>query len=707
MHIPINTKFDIKDSPIPDKLLDVYFLLSHWLNIRSIMPLPSTFSLFGLLMILMSAPDKGYSKCGERVVTRNGTSNRIVLLFPLTISKENQSYNMPMILKDIAYTQKYLGTGIYDGIVTYDFCNDLSVLIEILFKLCLDAKVTFWDLHVTIHGSMEQIAITDLILAYFDILSDLFINDYKRGDSYNGYAYYEIDSGFINAQLLEYVDGFLDIPGIYRISINLCYFKNHHCLCLPFRYEESSSKVLGNYYLSEYSDIHRILNLVLLQVADNKKSILRVSLTTMTQADIKHISSIIKKEYSPFFQQIDFIFYKGGTGQYFTHNINCSTSPFIKALEKEKLCQHTFKVKTIKKYGDPDDSYSPIGSLNDYKCKPRCPAGKSILFNEKKYIWQCQHCSNNSVKLNIGNGICNPCSPGWLANINKTQCYDTYKNLALLFTDDSATLILSLSAILVVSISFTFFLYLKYRSTPVVKSSNLLLSVVQLVSQFVLAVIMPFIFIGTPNVSSCTLRPLLVGLLLTISASVTNSKTRTLLRIFDSDIKLTKREMKKTRATEIFVLVVFLLIDSAILFISFKFKAPKELLFASETEKYREKHCNTDDHLIFQLVWIFVMLFTNSVMAFRARHLPESFKETRIIILSSILSCVIVGNVTWLSFLQEKYYWKTIFIFYSIYILNATNFLILYGYKVYILLFVPRKNTSTYFNLRIRQKIMG
>ena len=92
-------------------------------------------------------------------------------------------------------------------------------------------------------------------------------------------------------------------------------------------------------------------------------------------------------------------------------------------------------------------------------------------------------------------------------------------------------------------------------------------------------------------------------------------------------------------------------------------------------------------------------------MAIRARHLPESFKETRVIIFSCVSSCVVVGNVIWLSFLQKNHYWKQIFIFYSIYFLNGINFLTLYGYKMYILLFEPEKNTKKYFNLCIQKKV--
>ena len=103
--------------------------------------------------------------------------------------------------------------------------------------------------------------------------------------------------------------------------------------------------------------------------------------------------------------------------------------------------------------------------------------------------------------------------------------------------------------------------------------------------------------------------------------------------------------------------------------------------------------------------WVFLLTIGNSVQAIRSRHLPECFKETRVMMLSNILSCIISGNTVWLAFFQKRKTDQSIFLFYAILLLNGINFYTLYGYKLFILLFAPEKNTKQHFNLVVRKKV--
>ena len=154
-----------------------------------------------------------------------------------------------------------------------------------------------------------------------------------------------------------------------------------------------------------------------------------------------------------------------------------------------------------------------------------------------------------------------------------------------------------------------------------------------------------------------------------------------------------------------FIPLLLFITDAFILLASFQYQAPNDEFFVSDKEKYREMYCNTDDHIVLQFCFILVILLINTVLAVKARHLPANFKETRVIILANILSVVIAGNILWLSYYEKSYYWKSIFMFYAVYLLTSINFVILYIYKVYIILFLPEKNTKKYFSSCIRKKI--
>ena len=95
--------------------------------------------------VIMLFAQKVVSKCGDKWLIEphsNPTSN-VFLLYPLSVSKDNQAYNMPMILKEIAYRIKITELqeikNHSENFITYEFCNDLPTFVDILFTV-----VTQW-----------------------------------------------------------------------------------------------------------------------------------------------------------------------------------------------------------------------------------------------------------------------------------------------------------------------------------------------------------------------------------------------------------------------------------------------------------------------------------------------------------------------------------------------------------------------------------
>ena len=264
---------------------------------------------------------------------------------------------------------------------------------------------------------------------------------------------------------------------------------------------------------------------------------------------------------------------------------------------------------------------------------------------------------------------------------------------------------LAVSGAMFSGISATVFLFIKSHNTPVVNSSNKILTAIQLSSQFLLVIILPFIYIGIPNVGICFIRLVVIGVLLTISSAVSFCKINTLLHIFNSHMTHSKKKRLKTKANEIFAIALLVLVSISISVVCFQNSFASVIYIVSDKEKYRDTSCNRDNHVLFQLAWIFLLTVVNSMQAVRSRHLPECFKETRILMLANILSSVICGNAIWLSFFQGRKVDQLIFLFYGILSLNSINFCILYVYKVIILLLAPEKNTKHYFNLVIRKKV--
>ena len=145
-----------------------------------------------ITFILLSFPFSVASKCGEVIVTQNRSDDiyeifkeKRYYLYPLMFSQKNQSYNMPMILKEAAYREMKMQENMNIKVFTVDFCNDASILIETLLNIVLDQNVNFLEYSIRIHANFEHIKIAELILNYFEIGTRLFVNNFNAKTIYN------------------------------------------------------------------------------------------------------------------------------------------------------------------------------------------------------------------------------------------------------------------------------------------------------------------------------------------------------------------------------------------------------------------------------------------------------------------------------------------------------------------------------------------
>ena len=93
----------------------------------------------------------------------------------------------------------------------------------------------------------------------------------------------------------------------------------------------------------------------------------------------------------------------------------------------------------------------------------------------------------------------NRAGTGWEANANKAKYIDRYKTHALKFTDDDSMIMKAFSGCAFSMIVLITSIFIKHQQTPVVKSSNKLLTSIQLISQLSIIVLLPFLFIGEVN----------------------------------------------------------------------------------------------------------------------------------------------------------------------------------------------------------------
>ena len=136
---------------------------------------------------------------------------------------------------------------------------------------------------------------------------------------------------------------------------------------------------------------------------------------------------------------------------------------------------------------------------------------------------------------------------------------------------------------------------------------------------------------------------------MTVLTTVTLSKTHTMLKIFQACTLVSKKDRIKLRVSEYLIIAVLLIVDIFLLIISFVDTT------ISDEYNFIEQYCSNQLHITTQFIDILVLLVFNSIQAGRARHLPINFRETRIIILTNILSMFSLIITPWLAIYEKPH----------------------------------------------------
>ena len=117
-------------------------------------------------------------------------------------------------------------------------------------------------------------------------------------------------------------------------------------------------------------------------------------------------------------------------------------------------------------------------------------------------------------------------------SLRKT-CYDPF------ITDYTERFLLGIGITVItilkfVSILYTMVTFLRFRDTPMVKHANRNMTILHLLSHFILSIVPIALFLGEPNRITCLLKPISIGVCFTISVSFNLAKTQKLNLIFSS-----------------------------------------------------------------------------------------------------------------------------------------------------------------------------
>ena len=346
----------------------------------------------------------------------------------------------------------------------------------------------------------------------------------------------------------------------------------------------------------------------------------------------------------------------------------------------------------------------PEEKLNSTCFSPTCEKGFEIqtTFKDSYYGQHCIKCPDNHYNNESGNTTCRPCPRHTVSMTSRDSCYDPYKETFPSLDQWSVRIALFINASGGVFSSIAVLVFLYRRDTPLVRAMDLNISLQHLLSLLITFITTPYLFIGKPRQTICFLRPLLVSVLNNLSVAFVIAKSQRLLKIFISKMMiLTECEMRRYNifvGTGIFLICG---IGQAFLLLPVSNIKIKVVEVRIDKEMIRDVHCNTEDYINIQLVYLIVLQLFTAFQAFRCRSLPGPFNEAMSIVYSTLIVIATYSATFPIYYFQHTESTKANVHFLSLSVANIFSMLILYGNRLFIVVFKRKKNSKNYVRRQI------
>uniref|UniRef100_A0A8C5PIT2 G-protein coupled receptors family 3 profile domain-containing protein n=1 Tax=Leptobrachium leishanense TaxID=445787 RepID=A0A8C5PIT2_9ANUR len=327
-------------------------------------------------------------------------------------------------------------------------------------------------------------------------------------------------------------------------------------------------------------------------------------------------------------------------------------------------------------------------------CSQSCPLGfwKAARKGEPVCCFQCVPCPQGEITNQTDSFTCIKCPWDKWPNSEKTTCLP--KSVEYLSYEDPLGTILASTSVISSLVPVAILkIFIKFKTTPIVKANNYSLSCLLLVS-LSFCFLCSLVFIGYPQHVNCLLRQVTFGMVFAVCVSCILAKT--IMVVFAFMATKPGSNLKKWTNPRVSYVMVF--ICSLLQFILC-------ITWLSIASPYPEQNIETQPRLIIiqcnegsptafwcMLGYLGLLATISFVVAFLARRLPDSFNEAKFITFS-MLSFLSV----WVSFIpasvsaQGKY---TVAM--EIFAILASSWALvvcMFANKCFIILFRPNMNS--------------
>ncbi|XP_018331410.1 metabotropic glutamate receptor 5-like [Agrilus planipennis] len=339
--------------------------------------------------------------------------------------------------------------------------------------------------------------------------------------------------------------------------------------------------------------------------------------------------------------------------------------------------------------------FGPYNQTVKSVCSDPCPLGHAKRAQQsgkdKKCCWVCQECSPNEIVTE--KETCELCPQGSKADPLQKRCIELLETFVTWYDMEGIVSLFMASWGLILTTA-TLSIFIKYRDTPVVKSSTKELSYIILVGMIIsYLAILPIL--AKPSQVTCSLGIFVPGVSFGMIYSALLTKTNRISRILAGSKKKipTRKPLFMSATAQVIITVILIMIEAMV--------CGAILLYESPTTTYRYKpdqkilECSAGRlGVLGPLIFDFFLIFMCTCYAVKTRNVPENFNEAKFIGFAMYTTCVI-----WLSFIALYFgsQAKVITHCLSIVLSSIVAWTFLFAPKLYIIIFRPEKNNRAFF----------
>ncbi|XP_031747602.1 vomeronasal type-2 receptor 26-like [Xenopus tropicalis] len=282
------------------------------------------------------------------------------------------------------------------------------------------------------------------------------------------------------------------------------------------------------------------------------------------------------------------------------------------------------------------------------RCSASCPPGyrKAVMEGKQICCYGCVQCSEGEISSGPDMENCIKCPEDQWSNEKRSKCI--MRTIDFLSYEDLLGIVLTTTALVLSSCtSAVFYIFIKYKKSPIVKANNQELSYILLLSLLV-SFLCSLLFIGRPTKVTCLLRQAVFGIDFAICVSSILGKTVTVIIAFKATrpgsrlrnyvgVRVSKYILLLCTLPEVFICALWLIISPPFPDYDTHSATGKIIL-----------QCNEGSPSAFYIMvgYIALLAFVSFFVAYLARKLPDIFNEAQYITFSMLLFCSV-----WISFL--------------------------------------------------------